>query len=138
MTGNSKEAKDAPHVDVALVCDGVRKEITGQDTIIGVYQSVFNPESFPVHFRPVLYVRLRFPHAGAYGVEFRVTQGEIPLIQPFTASLQAQDEMLFATVVLGPMPLTIQSPGLVAFGIKIEGQGWSDISTMEFKKLQSL
>ena len=131
------EASQDAKLEVALICDGVRKEVTGQESIIGAYPESFNTDAFPINFLPTLYLRIRFGQPGTYMIQFRVVQGGgIRLMQPVTFPTLAQEGGASSTVVVGPMPLAIQSAGLVSFGVKIADAEWRDVCAIEFKKAE--
>lgn len=136
MARNIKSrAQSSSKVELALLCDGVRKEITGQETIVGLYADRFTSEQFPINFMPCLYVRLRFPRGGTYITQFKVHQNKDTQLLPIiSVPILAEDEILSQTVVLGPIQIIIQSPGIVNFSIKVSEDDWQTIYKLDFLK----
>ena len=129
-----KQLSTDPRIETTLVCDGVRKEISGQETIVGVYADKLVTGSLPINFHPTLYMRIRFNGEGSYHTQFKVTQNNNQLIPAFSVVIVAQDGAMLTTVVLGPIPLTIQSEGGIKFSVKIESGEWLEIYSLLFEK----
>lgn len=135
VSATSTEQK--PKVLLAMVCDGVRKEITGQETIVGVYPDTLEVRNLPLNFSPVVYLRVKFGRTGQHKVEFRITQvGGIALVNSITVPIDLQGDAI-ATLVFGPVPLIIQSYGNVMFEIKCDDGSWLVALTMEFRRMPS-
>jgi hypothetical protein len=121
----------------ALICDGVRKEITGQETIIGVYPDRFNSDNFPINFAFAVYLRIKFSVSEQHLVEFRIIQtGGVPLIQPAKFPVNPQKDET-TTIVMGPIGITIQSPGQVKFGLRLDQAQWDDVYEIDFRKIDA-
>jgi hypothetical protein len=133
------EIPNAPIIEFALLCDDVRREITGKDIIIGVYGEELTTPTFPAVLVFNLFMRARFPQPNTrYLVEFRVIG---PSEQPLTQSAKSilisppADGPPTSTVSLGGIPLQIQSPGLVRFQWKPSSDGeWTTLAKIEIKR----
>ena len=67
------ELPDVLTIDFALLCDDVRREVTGKDIIIGVYGEEITTPNLPVVLVFNLFMRVRFPKPDtSYLAEFRV------------------------------------------------------------------
>lgn len=127
-------SSDKPKLLLTLACDGVRKEITGQETIVGLYPDTMDAANLPINFTPIIYLRVKFAKIGVHQLEFRATQeGGNALIQPVKFPISIQGDAT-ATIVFGPVPLTIQSHGRVMFEVKLDDGNWLNALAMEFRK----
>lgn len=124
-----------PEVEVVLVCDDVRREITGKDIIIGVYGRDITIPSLPAQFLLALYVRVRFFERNkTYRFEFRVLGNTGQHLTPAVATTITSDENLSATVALTGIPIHIQSFGNVQFQWRLENSAWTTIVEIEVKQ----
>jgi hypothetical protein len=133
------ETPNAPIIEFALLCDDVRREITGKDIIIGVYGEELTTPTFPAGLVFCLFMRARFPAPETrYTVEFRVIgPSDQPLTPPARSMLISppEDGPPTSTVSLGGIPLQIQSPGLVRFQWRPTiGSEWITLAKIEIKQ----
>lgn len=128
-------APDFPVAQMALLCDDVRREVTGKDILIGVYSDDITVTSLPATLIFSLFIRAIFPEKNKiYQIEFRVLgsagQQLTPLIK---ASINSQNT-LRSSVIFGGIPLNIQSEGKVQFQWRPEGTEWSTLVEIEVKR----
>jgi hypothetical protein len=130
---------DVPVLETVLLCDDVRREVTGKDIIIGVFGEELTTAQMPLMLMINLYMRVRFPKPNTnYQIEFRVIgPSEVPLTPAVKSMLRSADEKSpqISTVSLGGIPLQVQSPGLIQFQWKTKGsEDWSTIARLEVKQ----
>jgi hypothetical protein len=125
-------------IDVALLCDDVRREVTGKDIIIGVYGEELTTPHLPTTFIFTLYMRVRFPIPNSdYPVEFRVIgPSDVQLTTAAKSNLRSPPPggAPTSTVSLGGIPFQIQTPGLVQFQWRPAGADWKTIARLEIKQ----
>jgi hypothetical protein len=127
------EALELPTVKVALLCDDVRREITGKEIIIGVFSDQINVVSFPITIILTLYMRVIFSNSNTkYPIEFRAINASgnqlVPVAKTVLDSLNATQT---STAVLGPVPLHIQAPGAISFQWRLENREWTTITILD-------
>jgi len=129
------EASAVPSVETALLCDDVRREISGKDIIIGVYGDEAIVPNFPVFMMFSLYLRVRFLEQGMFPTEFRVLG---PSGQPLTANVKAPMMTTaanrIAMVHIAGLPIQVQSAGEVQFQWHPPGGEWETIQTLKVKQ----
>ena len=84
-----------------IVCDDIRKEVTGKEILIGVYSGEIVLRSFPNQFPASLWIEADTPKAGKHEVVLRVSLTNKP---PF--------QIKFAIDVRRPGTSSIAIPGL--------------------------
>lgn len=129
-------ALDRPKIEVALLCDEVRREITGKDIIIGVYGDEVLVAAFPAQVFVTLYIRARFTQfKNEYPLEFRALGDRgIPLVAPAKTVLATQPSARLASLVISGIPIFIHSPGPIEFQWRpIDGE-WEKILSIDVKQ----
>jgi hypothetical protein len=126
---------DFPVAEVSLLCDDVRREITGKDIIIGVYGDEMTVQSLPITLVLSLFIRARFPEKNTnYEIEFRVlgSAGQ-PLVPAAKATVNSQQGPT-STISMVGIPLQIQSEGKVQFQWRPKGIDWTTLAQIEIKQ----
>ena len=122
-----------PIIKVALLCDDVRREISGKEIFNRVYGDAVNVLSFPFLLRIMVYLKVMYVKSDLdYNVEFRVVnESGNQLVPVVRTNFSSMDPTKSTTIVLGPMPLQIQSPGLISFQWRrTEAAEWITIITL--------
>jgi hypothetical protein len=129
------EERTALTIETVLLCDDVRKEITGKDIVIGVYGEDATVAAFPVTLAFSLYMRVRFPGEGPFLTEFRVIgpSGQ-PLTPTVKVPMRAREGGGMATVQIGQIPIQVQSAGQVQFQWRPPEGEWDTIQKLNIKQ----
>jgi len=123
----------------ALICDGVRKEISGQDIIIGVYSDEINVVQLPFSFALTLYLRIRFEETEQTRVDFRVLgESGIQIVPDLQFEIAPPETGRITTVVIGPLPITIQALGKITFDVKFPNTGWEPATDIRFVRITNV
>jgi hypothetical protein len=114
-----------------IVCDDVRREITGKDILIGVYgREIFTP-SFPLSVALTLWIRYTRNVTGPFSADFRVVgEGGNAITPPLKMTLGADDTSSYASAVFQGIPLQFQAPGKISFQWKIGEGDWTDLAEL--------
>jgi hypothetical protein len=135
MTTKPKAQVEADII-TALVCDGVRKEVSGQDIVIGVYSDVLNIPQLPSHIVLTLYLRIRFKRTGQTKFEFRVMgESGIQILPVLPFDITPLQTGRIITVVMGPLPIAIQTFGKITFELKFPNADWEPVTDITFVKI---
>src|SRR6266436_9523709 len=114
-----------------LICDDVRREVTGKEIIIGVYGDEMMVPSLPVSLNLSLWIRVFFENAEAMYVDFAIVgEGGINLVQPQRLPIAGQQANRQMSVVLSGIPIQVQMPGPVTFRWCLKGGSWEDLATV--------
>jgi hypothetical protein len=84
-----------------IVCDDVRREVTGKDILIGVYSGDIILSIFPMWFPASLWIEIETLEVGKHEINFRMSLTDKPPI-PFKAEVD----------VIRPGSLALFAPGL--------------------------
>ena len=114
-----------------IVCDDVRREVTGKDIIIGVYGREILTPNFPLSVPLTLWVRYMRTATGSFSADFRVV-GEAgnAITPPLKFTLGIDDVNSYASAVFQGIPLQFQAPGKVLFQWKLENGDWTDLAEL--------
>lgn len=122
-------------VVTALICDGVRKEVSGQDIIIGVYSDEINVTQLPLSLALTLYLRIRFKKAEPTKFDFRVLgEAGIQITPDLQFDIPPPVTGHIMTVAMGPIPITIQALGKISFDLKFTNTNWESATDIRFVK----
>ena len=122
---------NSPKLQQALICDDVRKEITGKEIIIGVYGEDLLTPQFPITIFLSLWVRLFFPESGTFLLDFDITGPDgRHLANPQKVPVMAHRGQRLSTIHISNIPLQIQVPGQVQFRWRPEGGEWEKVATL--------
>jgi hypothetical protein len=126
---------DTPHLHYAILCDDVRREITGKEIIIGIYGDELTTPQFPVALFFTLYLKISFPKTGEFPMAFRVMgPSEQPLTAVVMTSIMAQREGRSTTVHIGGIALQVQIPGRIQFQWRLQEREWETIAKLDVVK----
>jgi hypothetical protein len=128
---------EKPIVRFALLCEDVRREITGKDIIIGVLGTQITTAQFPIAIILNLYMRIRFPNTGMFNTEFRVLGP--PTNQPITAiiktNMAASSSETDTTINLSGIAFQVLTPGVIKFQWRLEGdEVWITVAELSVKQ----
>lgn len=109
-----------------IVCDDIRREISGKDIIIGVYQGAILVPRFPVNLLLSLWVHLDCAKPGTYQLNFRVmgphdVQYASGIIPTVFQSIET------GSVTISGAPLQIQVAGDIDFQLQEPGREWQSV-----------
>ncbi len=122
-------------VITALICDVVRKEITGQDIIIGVYSDEISVAQLPLSLVLTLYLRIRFKKTESTKFDFRVMgESGIQITPDLNFEIPPPVTGHIMTVAMGPIPINIQALGKITFDLKFTDANWESATDIRFVK----
>jgi len=115
-----------------IVCDDVRKEITGKDILIGVYSGTINVSAYPVTFPIALWFEIEPDEAGDLncGVKIETPSGNPPIQAEVTIHVQEVETAVF---VLGGVPMSVERDGDLIISVKFGKEDWMEVKR---KKVQ--
>lgn len=118
----------------ALICDDVRREITGKETLVGVVgDEIFTP-TFPIIYHITLWIRAIFDFDGLRWADFEIrTADGIRLLQSQKLPLHTQRNKSTTVVVQG-VPIQIQSPCDVEVRWKLPEEEWETVATLGIRQ----
>ncbi|TIP70339.1 MAG: hypothetical protein E5X53_28280 [Mesorhizobium sp.] len=115
-----------------ILCDDVRKEITGKDILIGVYSGTINVPAYPVVVPASLWIELEPDAAGT--ILFRVRM-ESPSGNPpveINTNIEVIEKSTAVFVVTG-VPLSLERDGEIVVSVAV---GSEPMRTVKRKKVQ--
>lgn len=114
-----------------ILCDDVRKEITGKDILIGVYTGTMNVPTYPATFPAALWVEIEPDGVGQIPgrVKIETPSGNPPIEFGFELEIVEQDTAIF---VMGGLPLTVERDGEIVVSIKM---GDGDMKVVRRKRV---
>ncbi|HTO66036.1 MAG TPA: hypothetical protein VMM15_32840 [Bradyrhizobium sp.] len=121
----------ASDITAVIVCDSVRREVSGKELLVGVYTGNIVSPSFPVVIELAFWFEVDIRETGEQDADIRiVVPGEVPPL-----------EMRFhiATVVPGPFSLAtpnMQVPLVEAGELRIELKEGDDWTVVKRKVIQ--
>ncbi len=120
----------------ALVCDDVRREISGKEILIGVYAHNVYVSLIPVNLIVTLYMRALFAQRESYNINFRVLGPSGIQVTPevsLTFPPPPDFESAFP-IVLGGISFQAQTEGKYEFQWQPPGQEWETATSLHIKK----
>ncbi|MBF0560727.1 MAG: hypothetical protein HQL37_01675 [Alphaproteobacteria bacterium] len=115
-----------------LLCDDVRREITGKDIIIGTYGDLILLETFPANLQFCLWNRVRyFGKVDSIVINLQVVgpSGTISF-PPFPFSIAAHREGELGNIVISPIRVPVEYPGDLAFQWQLPGRDWETLASL--------
>jgi hypothetical protein len=111
-------------INAVIVCDDIRKEVTGKDLILGVYTGSVVLGEFPSWFGPAFWIEVDFSETGDFELNFRLSiTGKPPM--PFTMRAHVSNPGPSAGVVQG-LQILIEEETELVLEIR-EGDDWKVI-----------
>jgi len=118
----------------SVVCDEVRKEVTGKEILIGVYGDDIIVGAFPATLLLSLWVRARFDLAGDWAALFQVVgKSGRQLLTPQVAILRSPGVNHLVSITFGGIPLQLEGPEQIKFQWHFGGGDWHTIGEIEIK-----
>ena len=114
-----------------VICDDVRREVTGKDILIGVYNGDIVVPSFPASIRIVLWVQFEPRRAGTFHVEIRIV---FPNSSHVGASfdMEIREENSPGSVAMA-LPIHADREGRFAVQARVNDQEWENIKNFMVK-----
>lgn len=139
MTVNKGKNRSEVEIVTALICDGVRKEISGQDIVIGVYSDAINIAQLPANLALTLYLRLRFKKIDSTEIEFRAMgESGVQILPDVRFGIAPPETGHIITVAMGPLPITVQTFGKITFELKFPETDWEAATDVTFVKMTNV
>lgn len=127
---------DAFRLKCALLCEDVRKEVSGKEILIGVLADAIYVTFIPFPFVVTLYIRAMFSERESYLFEFRVLgPSDVPVTPVVTATVgKPADIERSVSLVLNGIMFQVQSYGLYKFQWKPPDQDWETMTTLHIAR----
>jgi len=136
--GTKSKLKSGIEVVTALICDGVRREISGQDIVIGVYSDEISVMHLPANLALTLYLRIKFKGIDATRIDFRVMgESGIQILPDVQFGISPPETGHIITVAMGPLPITVQAVGRITFEFKFPDTEWEPATDITFVKTKN-
>lgn len=105
-------------VSTVIICDDVRKEISGKDILIGVYSGAVNVPAYPTTFPAAFWIEIEPDGTGSIHCEFTIAtpSGNPPMKVGFDLDVVEAGTAVF---VMGGVPLTLERDGDIVISAKI-------------------
>ena len=113
-------------IENAVFCEGVRYEVGGKHTLLGVSAPELDIQQYPGVVSVAIWMGLAPAEAGDYEADFRVRDSDrtdlIKARMNFSLPKTAH-----GSLVVGPMPLQVNKPGSFSFEWNLGGGKWEKI-----------
>ncbi|MCK9552252.1 hypothetical protein [Aquamicrobium sp.] len=105
-------------ISTVIICDDVRKELSGKDILIGVYSGTVNVPAYPTTFPAAFWIEIEPEGAGSIHCEFTIAtpSGNPPMKVGFDLDVVEAGTAVF---VMGGVPLTLERDGDIVISAKI-------------------
>ena len=135
MTGKEPRAD----VAYALLCDDIRKELSGKDILVGVYTGSLLVQNFPAKITLCLWLDLKIAGKGEVKTEIRVLNPAGEQITGGELTVNVADEGEGnGSVALRGMPLNLEKEGQYKIQWRKPKARWSTILTKQVALQQQL
>jgi hypothetical protein len=129
---------DVPKLKVlqVVVCDEIRREITGKDFLIGVYSAGVVVPSFPAQL--VLSFWIQFSADGvadSLPLEIKL-MGDGDLTFVHLQAILRIERIGLGAIGIGPLPVILQIPTALRLQLKQEGGDWVTVQEVAVEKGQ--
>lgn len=132
-----------PHVRfvTGVLCDDVRREISGKEILIGVYSGTLNLQEIPAMMLVGVAVFFDTPEAGDVPIEIRLRgvdgglQSGLKVAFNIPAPTEPHDTQMFT---LAGLPLKIENEGKVAIVVRQHDEEWQVLKIIQVKKNSAL
>jgi hypothetical protein len=124
------------HLKCALLCDDVRREVSGKELIIGVYADAVFVAFVPFPFVLTMYIRTMVPELDTYQLKFRVLGPNDSQVTPEVSASLSKPGDLGSSVTLQVAGVAFQAQafGKYAFQWQPPNQDWETITTLDVRK----
>lgn len=106
-----------PKVISVVMCDDLRKEITGKDILIGVYGGSINVASYPTHIQVAIWMELEVPEIGQFPghIKIETPSGNPPIDVRFNMEVKEGNTGI---VALAGLPVALERDGDIIISAK--------------------
>jgi hypothetical protein len=120
----------------SLVCDDVRREISGKEILIGVYADNVYVSVIPANLNVNLYIRALFGQRGVSNIKFKILgPGGIQVTPEASISFPAPpDPESVASIIVGGIIFQAQAEGKYEFQWQPPGQEWETVTYLHIRK----
>ena len=119
-------------ITAVVVCDDIRREITGKDLIIGAYASNIVLTQFPFKIRLAFWVEYQAERAGEHLIKLRMTYtGKTPADVTINAQIP---EAGMATMPLIGLEVNGDAPGVLRIDHFTDDEEWHCVKTVTVRK----
>ncbi|KVK43573.1 hypothetical protein BCY90_17415 [Agrobacterium deltaense] len=110
----------------AIICDDIRKEITGKDILIGVYSGAITVPSYPLTFPTAFWFEIEPKILGSLDFAFKITSptGNPPIELGGTMQIVALEPTIFA---ISGIPLHAEHDGDIVLSFRSGENEWIEI-----------
>ncbi|MCR5859751.1 hypothetical protein [Mesorhizobium sp. J428] len=123
-------------VEAIVVCDEVRKEITGKDIIIGAYGDGIVVPAYPANITIALWVLINSTATGNYEGELRIeAPSDNPPINVGFAMNVVKPEL--SPMGISGMPLRLERDGELVVSFRLKGEPWKRVARRSVIRIPS-
>jgi hypothetical protein len=122
-------------IENVVLCEGVRYEVGGKHTLYGVFSPELDMSEFPGFILIASWISISIQEAKEFSGLFRVRDDAKKVLSQANFKF-GMTRLGMPSIVIGPVPLHIDKPGIITFDWKIEGQNWQKIIALTINRPQ--
>lgn len=113
-------------ISSVIICDDVRKEVSGKDILIGVFSGGISVPAYPAVLRTALWIEIEPQHVGVINCELKIEtpSGNPPFEMGFDLEVI---EVGTAVFVMNGIPLALEKDGHVVVTAKLGDGDWREV-----------
>ncbi len=110
----------------SIICDDVRKEVTGKDILIGVYSGMVTVPSYPITFTSAFWFEIEPKALGSIDFAFKIAapSGNPPIEVGGTMQVVTLETSTFA---FGGIPLHVEHDGDIVVSFRTGKNEWTEV-----------
>lgn len=119
-----------------IVCDDVRREISGKDILIGVYTADIVLSSYPATIPLSFWIEFEPVEEGELNVEFKVdSPSENP---PVEGLISITVKVVRTTgITVSHIPVSVEEDGHLIFSVRTKGGEWKELRRKNIRRRKS-
>lgn len=116
-----------------IICDDVRREMSGKDILIGVYSGTINVPAYPANFPAAFWFEIEPTQLGSLPIEIKIEppSGNPPFQVSVSLDVHEIDTSVF---VMGGVPITVERDGEIIVSAKIGSEPWSVVKRKKVRR----
>jgi uncharacterized protein DUF6941 len=121
-------------VVAALICDDVRKEIGGKETVVGIYIGNIIVPDFPANLLLCLWLLIKLKGSGTLKMKFRVVGTDDNHYVSFDGQADIGPGRNTGALPLPRFPVSLGKEALLRFEWQLNGSDWQTLATKEVRR----
>jgi hypothetical protein len=122
-------------IENVVLCEGCRYEVGGKHTLYGVIPPELDMSEFPGVILIAAWISISIQEVREFSGTFRVRDDAKKILTQANFKF-GMTRLGMPSMVMGPVSLHIDKPGIVTFDWKIEGQNWQKIIELKINRPQ--